>query len=294
MKHLIDIINESDAAKYELPENYDAKVEKILTELVSKLPKFPGITNGSSGPGQNIPKDGLFHFNKWDFHRYGSAQSPTYIGCSQCLHLNIDSKHNSYDVQALRNACEVIFGAKVDEGVFDNNITKESPEYVWVSKFYDALCKFFGVSRLNNVLFEKDADHNGGVGIFKRSLSKQPTVKKEGFKFTLYNIDFSRIRENDEYSKIDILVWTYEEKDKDKLAAIKAANDTLVPHDVDGRELHVGDYVAYTIWDHKGLYKGTIASIKKDMVKINTPLVKGYLEGHATCIISRPGGKRVE
>ena len=89
-------------------------------------------------------------------------------------------------------------------------------------------------------------------------------------------------------------IFVYEEKDPAKLAEIKAHNDALKPLDVVGRELMVGDTVAYALMGGYGKYNGmqvgTINSISKEMVNVDG---KG-VTGNRCCLISRKDGKRIE
>lgn len=292
MKHLTTYINE-DAIRYELPADYQQKAENILTEFVNDLPEAPFI-NHSKTRGGSSRGDGIFWFNKYDLVRSPRAESAEYIGYSQEIHNYMDSKNNDYDVDVVKRAFNVIFGANINEGVFDNNIKKDIPEYEWVFKLHESLCEYFKVNKLNNVLFEHSWRSTAyPAGIFKKTLLNQPTIEKDGLYVTLNNIEID-LRKDYEFSKIIIKVFVYEKKDAEKLAAIKSANDTRKPLDIMGRELMVGDTVAYALIggynSYKGLMVGKVTKVMKDQVEMGSKKV--YAD--RCCLISRKDGKMIE
>lgn len=291
MKHLIDIINE-DKIKYELGKDYEEKSRIILKDLVSQLPAFPIASHKThSAPGMITHTDGEFYFNEFDVMR-SQAESSQYIGNANSIRVDIDTKNNDINVDALKDAFRVIFGIKINEGIFSDNVKKDMPEYQWVSELYQALSKYFNTKKFN-IKWEQANLYGWRSSVFKDSLLQAPTIKKDGLIVSLYSI-FADVRENWEWNKVSLCVFVYEEKDKEKIAAIKAHNNALKPLDIVGRELMSGDTVAYALMGGYGKYNGmqvgVIDSVSKEMVKVDGKGVRA----DRCCLISRKDGKRIE
>lgn len=292
MKDLNEYINE-EKLTYKLSDDYDKRLDNIVSKLVDSFPIFPGITKVTSLPGQLGGDPGKFWYNKYDFRR-ASAESAQYIGSAFEIYLNLDTKNNVINVDRIKNAIRDIFEITVKESVFDNNVTKNMPEYEWASKLYTVLSKFFNTKNFSKVHGEYLYKGNWGGSVFKE-FKNLPTIEKDGIFITLYNINLKRLQENDEYSKITLLFFAYEAKDLEKVAAIKAANDARKPLDVMGRELREGDLAAYILLTPQGGCKGMNTA---KIVKVNKDQVK-FDDGHGayanrTCLIARKDGKMIE
>lgn len=289
----MDIINE-DTIKYQISEDYEEKTEKILNELVGVLPDAPFINHKK----RNNVADGTFWFNKYDLLRSGLVESSQYIGHPQEIHFYADSKNNNYDVEVVKEAFRIIFGANINEGIFDNNIDKKMPEYEWVLKLHDALSKFFNTKNFNWVDYGyyTSSYHKIPSSIFKDTLLHCPTIEKDEMIVSLSNISLYNLKDDYEYAKMSIVVYVYEKKDPAKIAEIKAANDARKPLDVVGRELKEGDTVAYAdLSGYHGGYSGMVVvkiiKASKDQVKFDNGK---SVYANRCCLISRKDGKRIE
>lgn len=285
MKAIADYILE-EKLRYELSPDYEERAVKILKDLVGSLPELPGGPYEKRG---NYP-DGEFRFNALDILR-SPAESANYKGHANEIHLYVDTKKHDIGVDSIKDFFKSIFGAKINEGIF--NVSKDPVQYEWVKNLHKSLSNFFGTKDFSKISYDKGCDYNWPAGIYKK-LSELPTVKKDGLYISLYSIDLSQFKSDYPYSKITMVVFIYEEKDPAKLAKIKAHNDALKPLDVVGRELMIGDTVAYALMGGYGKYNGmqvgTIDSISKEMVKVDG---KG-VAGNRCCLISRKDGKRIE
>ena len=290
MKHLLDIINE-DKIKYSLSEDYIEKTTKVLNELIDTLPSIPNVAHVN----HMNRIEGEFWFNEWDLLRSPIAESAEYIGHPQTITLDLNTKRKiKFDVEVAKEAFRQIFGMKINEGIFDDNISKISPEWQWVNDLYTALSKFFKTKTFSKVNSTYSSRYNSyPAGIFK-ILKSLPTVEKDGLIMTLYAIKFDSFEPNYEYCGLKLQVFVYERKDVEKVATIKAQNDARKPLDIVGRELLPGDTVAYAILGgysgYKGMMTGSITKVNKDMVEVD-----GHrLRADRCCLISRKDGKRIE
>ena len=285
MKTIADYILE-EKLRYELSDDFKQKSVDIMKDLTSSLPTLP------DGPyeGRNNHPDGEFWFNEYDVLR-SPAESANYKGYSNEIHLYVDTAKHDIGADEIKGFFKSIFGAKLNESIF--NQSKEPPQYDWVKNLHKSLSDFFGTKDFSRISYNKGSDWNWSAGVYKK-LRELPTVKKDGLLVSLYSIDLSQFKSDYPYSKITVVVFIYEEKDPAKLAEIKAHNDALKPLDVVGRELMVGDTVAYALMGGYGKYNGmqvgTINSISKEMVKVDG---KG-VTGNRCCLISRKDGKRIE
>ena len=291
MKPITDYILE-EKLKYELPEDFEERTAGILNELTSSL---PGIPNVDHVMRNNYP-DGEFWFNKWDLLRNRKMESTEFIGYPESINLYVDTeKEKDFNVNATKDAFKNIFGATIKESVFDDNITKELPEYSWVFGVYDALSKFFKTKSFNKINWNiRDYNLPSSNASLFRELKNKPTVEKNGLIISLYAIDLSNFKTDDRYSNIGITVIVYEKKDLEKVATIKNYNNNLKPLDVVGRELMPGDTVAYADIGGYGKFDGmkvdTITAVSKEQVTMGTKR-KG---ADQCCLISRKDGKRIE
>lgn len=285
MKSIADYIFE-EKLRYQLSADYEERTTRVLNDLVGSLPPLPG---GPYEKRYNYP-DGEFWFNEYDVLR-SPAESANYIGNANEIHLYIDTEKHDIGVDAIKDFFKSIFGAKINESIF--NVSKDPVQYEWVKNLHKSLSDFFGTKDFSKISYNKGCNYNWPAGIYKK-LRDLPTVKKDGLYISLYSIDLSQFKSDYLYSKINMVVFVYEEKDPAKLAEIKAHNDTLKPIDIVGRELMIGDTVAYAMMGGYGKYNGmqvgTINSISKEMVKVDG---KG-VAGNRCCLISRKDGKRIE
>ena len=285
MKTITDYILE-EKLRYELSTDYEERTIRVLNDLVGSLHELPG---GPYEKRYNYP-DGEFYFNKFDVLR-SPAESANYIGNADEIHLYVDTEKHDIGVDAIKDFFKSIFGAKINESIFD--VSKDPVQYEWVKNLYKSLSDFFGTKDFSKISYNKGCNYNWPAGIYKK-LRELPTVKKDGLYISLYSIDLSQFKSNYPYSKITMVVFVYEEKDPAKLAEIKVHNDALKPLDVIGRELMIGDTVAYAMMGGYGKYNGmqvgTITSISKEMVKVDG---KG-VAGNRCCLISRKDGEKIE
>ena len=167
------------------------------------------------------------------------------------------------------------------------------PEYEYVNKLYSTLRNFFNTNNFSKVLIEK-----GDSGVILKSsemnrLKSMPSVEKDGFTVSLWSINVKKTYDENLYS-INIGIVIYEEKDPNKSAELKAAEAARVPKDCVGRDLMVGDTVAYSVrgiadgWDP--LPVGIISKTGKEQIEVDNRKVYGY----RCCLISRKDGKRIE
>ena len=291
MKHLVDIINE-DKIKYTISADYPEKTEKVLNALVDLLPPVPNVSHAARG---NYP-DGEFWFNKDDLLRSAIAESSEYIGYPQTIHLNLNSKKETgFNVDVAREAFKKEFGARLDEGIFGDNITNDLPEYEWVVKLHSALSKYFKTNNFNKINFEYYTRYgNYPAGIYK-ILKTLPTIEKDGMIITLYAIDLRSFKQDSEFCRCDLIVFVYEKKDPEKVKEINAANAARLPLDIVGRELREGDLVAYAgiggYGGYKGMLTGTVKKVAKDQVTLDSGK---SVYANRCCLISRKDGKRIE
>ena len=285
MKPITDYIFE-EKLRYQLSADYKERAIKVLNDLVGSLPELPG---GPYDKRYGYP-DGEFYFNEVDVFR-SPAESANYIGNANAIHLYIDTEKYDIGVDAIKDFFKSIFGAKINESIF--NVSKDPVQYEWVKDIHKSLSDFFGTKDFSKISYDEGIAYNWPTGIYKK-LRKLPTVKKDNLYISLYSIDFSQFKSDYQFSKITMVVFVYEEKDPVKLAEIKAHNDALKPLDIVGRELMIGDTVAYAVMGGYGKYNGmqvgTINSISKEMVKVDG---KG-VTGNRCCLISRKDGKRIE
>ena len=291
MKHFSEIINE-DKIRYAISEDYPEKTEKVLDSLVDLLPPVPNVSHTVSG---NYP-DGEFWFNKYDLLRSAPAESSEYIGHPQTIHLNFNSKKESgFNVDVAREAFRKEFGARLDEGIFNDNITNDLPEYEWVVKLKEALSKYFKTNNFGKIYFEYSARYSAWpAGIYK-TLKTFPTVERDGMFITLYAMDLRSFKSNSEFCRCDLIVFVYEKKDPNKVKEINAVNAARKPLDIVGRELMVGDLVAYAsiggYGGYKGMLTGTVVKASKDQVTFENGK-SAY--ANRCCLISRKDGKKIE
>lgn len=291
MKQISEIINE-DKLVYELSDDYVDKTKKILDDLVDSLPEMPNVKHESHG----IFIQGKFGFNKDDLLRSALAESSEYIGHPQIIRLPIDTEHEKgFNVEIAKKAFNQIFGLRINEGIFDNNITKEIPEYEWVQKLYDSLSKYFNTKSFDKVYSEYCVSYNKyPAGIYK-TIKNLPTVEKYDLIMTLYAIDLRRFEPNIKYGEITIAMFIYEKKDPNKVKEINATNAARKPLDIVGRELMVGDLVAYAsiggYGGYKGMLTGTIVKAAKDQVTFENGK---SVNANRCCLISRKDGKKIE
>jgi len=286
MKTISDYIFE-EKLKYQLSSDYKERTVRILNDLVGSLPELPG------GPYDkrymNYP-DGEFWFNESDILR-SPAESANYKGNAIGINLYVDTEKHDIGVGSIKNFFKSIFGAKINESIF--NVSKDPVQYEWVKDLHKSLSDFFGTKDFSKISYENGLDYRWPAGIYI-NLKKLPTVKKDGLYISLYSIDLSQFKSDYPYSKITMVVFVYEEKDPAKLAEIKAHNDALKPLDIVDRELMIGDTVAYARMGGYGKYEGmrvgVIDSISKEMVKVDGKEVVAK----RCCLISRKGGKPVE
>lgn len=291
MKHISEIINE-DKLIYELSGDYVDKTKKILDDLIDSLPEMPNVKHESRG----VFIQGKFGFNKDDLLRSAPAESSEYIGHPQIIRLPIDTEHEKgFNVEIAKKAFNQIFGLKINEGIFDDNITKELPEYEWVQKLYDSLSKYFNTKSFDKVYSEYYVSYNKyPAGIYK-TLKNLPTTEKDDLFMTLYAIDLRRFEPNIKYGEITIAMFVYEKKDPNKVKEINVANAARKPLDIVGRELMVGDLVAYAsiggYGGYKGMLTGTVVKASKDQVTFENGK-SAY--ANRCCLISRKDGKKIE
>ena len=285
MKSITEYILEEKLG-YELSADYKERTVRILNDLVGSLPELPG---GSYEKRYNYP-DGEFWFNDADVLR-SPAESANYKGNADEIHLYVDTKKHDIGVDSIKDFFKSIFGAKINEGIF--NVSKDPVQYEWVKNLHNSLSNFFGTKDFSKISYNKGCNYNWPAGIYKK-LRELPTVKKDGLYISLYSIDLSQFKSDYPYSKITIVVFVYEEKDPAKLAEIKAHNNALKPLDIVGRELMSGDTVAYALMGGYGKYDGmqvgVIDSVSKEMVKVDGKGVRA----DRCCLISRKDGKRIE
>ena len=290
MKHLVELINE-DKIRYNLSDNYVQKTKKILEDFVGLLPDMPNVNH--NGP---IYPDGEFCFNESDILRTSLTESAEYIGYPQFIHLKLNSeKEKGFNINIAREAFKNIFNAKINEGIFGDNVTSNLPEWEWVQKLYNEISKYFKTKSLDNIKYEYYARYaKFPPGIYK-TLKNFPTVEKDGLFVTLYDIDISNFVAGRSYNQISILVFVYEKKDPKKVKEINMANSMRKPLDIVGRELKEGDLIAFAgIGDYggyKGMLTGTVTKASKDQVSLDSGK---SVYANRCCLIARKGGKMIE
>lgn len=290
MRHLDEFINEAKTT-YELPEDFEEKTKSILDSLIKCLPSYPGYKPAGHGIGDM----GAFAYNPYDTIRF-KTESAKYIGMYENVFMQFDTKTNSQiDISKLKSAFNVIFGANINinEGVFDNNINKKMPEYEWVSKLYSGLCEFFKTNKITGISFkEKWGEYQASV---YKELKNCPTVEIGEYIVSLRSIAVEHISPDYKYQSIKLQVYVYLNKDPEKVASIKAANDAIKPYDVMNRELKEGDLVAYVHIDSYGrlggMRTGKIVGVSKDQVKLD---INKRIRSDRTCLIARKDGKMIE
>lgn len=291
MKHLLDYISEAKL-QYTISENYLDVANNVCDGLVKKLPVWPNHKDA------NIQKwdkagAGKFWWNTGDVVRY-KCENTKYIGYKLNLLTTLDLKSNNIDPERLSAAIEYFFGTTIREGVFDNNIDKKMPEYEYVSKLYSVLHTFFNTDNFSKVPIRKD-DHSGIIlnSIEMNLLKSMPSVEKDGFIISLWDIGASTRAWDEDLYSIHIGIVIYEEKDPEKIADLKAREAARVAKDCTGRDLAVGDTVAYSPRNISGwdpLPVGVISKIGKEQIEVDGRNVYGY----RCCLISRKGGKPIE
>ena len=289
MKPITDYIFE-EKLKYELSGDFEERTEGILSELVAALPGIPNVIHAKRG---NYP-DAEFWFNKWDLLRSQRIESSEFIGHPERLNLYIDTKkEKAFNVDVVKQAFEMAFDTTIKEGLFSSdNISKDLPEYSWVFGVYDGLSKFFKTKSFSGLKWNTDA-FSFPASVF-RELRNKPTVEKNNLMVSLFSINLRDLKPSYEFSKITITVIVYEKKDPAKIAEINNYNNNLKPLDVVGRELMVGDTVAYALMGGYGKYNGmqvgVVDSVSKEMVKVDGKSIRA----NRCCLISRKDGKRIE
>ena len=277
MKHITDYITEVKKAVYELPKDFEEKSMKILDEIQSLLPKsYPGY--------KTTQNEGYFVYNKYDLLR-APIENSLYKGNVDCLTFRILRDSSNMNTSLVKGAIESIFNVKINESVFDNNIDKDIPEYGWVNDVYNGLCKFFKTKDFSNISVGRCSEYSFSGKDFSK-FRNYPTVEKEGYRVTLCGIDTSRL--DGYYRNLPLIICIYEIKDPEKVASIKAQNDAMKPLDCDGRELMVGDKVAYVLRGE--LLVGDITKASQQQVTMGN--IRVYAD--RCCLISRKNGKRIE
>ena len=290
MKHLNQYINE-EKLTYELPEDFEEKTKSILDSLIKCLPSYPGYKPAGARYGDK----GAFAYNPYDIIRH-KTESAKYVGMYENVFMQFDTEVNSQiDISKLKSAFNVIFGAdiNINEGVFDNNIDKKMPEYEWVSKLYNGLCKFFKTNKITGISFkEKWGECQASV---YKELKNCPTVEIGEYIVNLRSIAVEHIRPDYKYQSIKLQVYVYLNKDPEKVASIKAANDAIKPYDIMKREIMVGDLVAYMqisgFGKLDGMFPAKVVGVAKDQVKLENGR---RTAGNRTCLIARKDGKMIE
>jgi len=291
MKCLLDYISEAKL-EYTIREEYLTVANNVCDGLVKKLPAWPNHKDA------NIQKwdkagAGKFWWNTGDVVRY-KCENSKYIGYKLNLLTTLDLKSNNIDPEKLSAAIEYFFGTTIQEGVFDNNIDKKMPEYEYVSKLYSVLHDFFKTNNFSKVPIRKD-DHSDIIlnSSDMNLLKSMPSIEKDGFTISLWNINASTKSYDKNLYSIHIGIVIYEEKDPVKIADLKAREAARVAKDCIGRDLAVGDTVAYSPggingWDP--LPVGVISKVGKDRIEVDGKKAYGY----RCCLISRKGGKPIE
>lgn len=291
MKRLSDYISEAKL-QYTISENYLAVANDVCDELVKKLPTWPKHKDTNIQKWDKVDA-GKFWWNTGDVVRY-KCENAKYIGYKLNLLTTLDLTSNNIDPKKLSAAIEYFFGSTLQEGVFDNNIDKKMPEYEYVSKLYSVLRDFFNTNNFSKVPLRND-DHSGMILNFSEMnlLKSMPSIEKDGFTISLWDIDsFTKLWDKDLYS-IHIGIVIYEEKDPTKIADLKAREEARVAKDCVGRDLVVGDTVAYSPknvggWDP--LPVGVINKVGKEQIEVDGKKMYGY----RCCLISRKDGKKIE
>lgn len=212
MKHLGDFINE-EKIEYKLPEDFRDNAEKSLNELVKVLPLYPCKHKRISLPGKLPYQSGEFHiYDKYEVQNY-MIESPKYKGGFMSLEIDLDEGNNNIDLQCIYNSFKDIFDPTIKESVFGNNINKDIPEQVWVSKLYTSLSDFFGSKNFSSVNFGLFRHFDLGKkpdAVFKQA-RQCPTVKTNNVIVSLYQIDmFDNFK--DLFDSIKLICLVYIEK----------------------------------------------------------------------------------
>lgn len=296
MKHLNEYISLNEAT-YQLPEEFYKEAGDIMKGVCGKLKQATSKSKLSTPQPERSNSWGGFKDQAKHIGMYGVEINYNFYG------------HKLKDIDMFKRVWNMVFkNQPVDESLFDNGSsqTMESlfdkdlakkdaggDEYDFIKGIYDCLCDIFKVKDLSTLKEPWDKDI-----AFAKAIKELPTFKEGSIYTTLTNV-YCRFY-GDNIPLIEINFEQYIEKDPEKVAAIKQENANLKPLDCMGREIRVGDTVAYAPTKYggnsrfssvsKALTSGVVTAVSKQQVTINS--VKLYATG--CCIVSRKDGKMIE
>lgn len=272
--------------RYELDDKFKEARDRVLSSFINCLPTYPDYK--ASGTD-----DGRFYKH----HMWIQAENSEYIGESYEIAIRLNTKRNGINVDNINKFIMKSFKMNpLYEGVFDIDDDLKSNEYTFVSELYQSLSKFFKTKDFSHVNGAYLTEYSYKSSIFKEFQNK-PTVKIDNLFVTLFNINTANIKNNSEFGDMILRVFIYEKKDPAKVAEIKLKNSQLKPKDCVGRELLVGDQVAYAQIGGYGSYKGLIIGIINKVNKEQVEVEGRRIQANRCCLISRDGkmiGKVIE
>ena len=280
MKHLTEYISEAEV--YKVPESFYNDAVDILKDICSKLQQ--STKKSKLLAPQPVPRMG-----------YNNKDQVKYTGVYGCEILYNFWNHGLKDFESFKRIWNIIFeNQPISESLFDDDIvTKEmagTDEYIFIKGIYDCLCDIFKVKDLSSL--KKPWDRNVP---FAKAITQLPTFKKDSIYTSLTNV-YAHVKNDILY--ININFEQYMEKDPNIVASIKQANANIKPLDCVGRELMVGDTVAYVATRGSGGWRTNAASLDVgvvDAVNKSQVTVDGKrMNISRCCLISRKDGKMIE
>lgn len=283
MKHLTTYINES---VYELPEEFYKESRDILKGICNKL-KSATSKSKLSAPD---PETDTYWGSKKDQAKYiGTYREKIFYNFYN---------HAVKDIELFKNVWNIVFEDQpVEESLFDNDLIKKGvgeEVYKFLCAIRDCLCEVFKIRNLSGLkkIWDKDV-------AFAKAIKELPTIKEGNIYTTLTNVSCRFYGVQDQFPNIEFNFEQYIEKDPEKVATIKQEIANLKPLDCMGREIQVGDTVAYAPTKRPGtrfssvsksLTSGVVTAASKQLVTVDT--TKLYADG--CCIVARKGGKMIE
>lgn len=282
MKSLTTYINEE---AYQLPEDFFNKSGDILKDICSKLKK---TTSKIKFPAP----DPEYRFS------WIKKDQAKYIGLyNQQIRYNFYN-HAQADPDLFKQIWNMVFeNQKISESLFDKDLIQKGVGddiYKFLCAIRDCLCDIFNVKDLSSLKNPWDRDV-----AFTKAIKELPTIKEGNVYTTLTCIICRCYGDNDQFPNIEFYFEQYIEKDTEKIEAVKQANANLKPLDCMGREIFVGDTVAYAPTKNKGyrfssasksLTSGVVTAVSKQIVTVDG--VRLYAT--SCCIVSRKDGKMIE